>query len=133
MGTDEPGGLCSIDIGCVRLTEQYLHSDPPTAEELSQAVSVVRDQLADVDRLVPGAAARDTLIGTAGTVWTLGAVELGVDPAGSDLIDQFRLTPGRGRGGVPHPRHRADQPTPPQSRARPGPGRRDRRRRASWP
>ena len=42
VGSDEPEGLCSIDIGCVRLTEQFLHSDPPTAEELSQAVSVVR-------------------------------------------------------------------------------------------
>ena len=46
----------SIDIGCVRLTEQFLHSDPPTPEELSEAVSVVRDHLADVDRAVPGAA-----------------------------------------------------------------------------
>ena len=59
VGTDEPEGLISIDIGCVRLTEQFLHSDPPTAEELSQAVSVVRDHLADVDRAVPGAAGRE--------------------------------------------------------------------------
>jgi exopolyphosphatase/guanosine-5'-triphosphate,3'-diphosphate pyrophosphatase len=91
-GTDTPSGLCSIDIGCVRLTEQYLHSDPPSPEELSQAVSVVRDQLADVDRLVPGAAAARTLIGTAGTVWTMAAIELGVDAARSDRIDHFRLT-----------------------------------------
>ena len=33
-----------------------------------------------------------TLVGTAGTVWTLAAVELGVDAARSDLIDHFRLT-----------------------------------------
>jgi exopolyphosphatase/guanosine-5'-triphosphate,3'-diphosphate pyrophosphatase len=91
-GSEEPTGLCSVDIGCVRLTEQYLHGDPPTAEELSQAVSVVRDHLADVDRLVPGAASAATLVGTAGTVWTLAAVELGVDPGASDRIDHFRLT-----------------------------------------
>ena len=91
-GMEEPTGLCSIDIGCVRLTEQFLHGDPPTPEELSQAVSVVRDHLADVDRLVPEAARARTLIGTAGTVWTLGAIELGVDESRSDKIDHFRLT-----------------------------------------
>ena len=37
-----PEGLISVDVGCVRLTEQYLHSDPPSPEELSVAVSVVR-------------------------------------------------------------------------------------------
>ncbi len=92
VGTDEPGGLVSIDIGCVRLTEQFLHSDPPTAEELSQAVSVVRDQLADVGRTLPATFNASTLVGTAGTVWTLAAVELGVDAERSDLIDHFVLT-----------------------------------------
>jgi exopolyphosphatase/guanosine-5'-triphosphate,3'-diphosphate pyrophosphatase len=91
-GADEPDGLVSVDIGCVRLTEQYLHSDPPTPEELSQAVSVVRDHLADVDRLVPNAAVAKTLIGTAGTVWTLGAIELGVDATESERIHHFRLS-----------------------------------------
>ena len=92
VGSDEPEGLYSIDVGCVRLTEQFLHSDPPTAEELSQAVSVVRDQLADVGRMLPAARQAATLVGTAGTVWTLAAVELGVDAARSDLINHFRLT-----------------------------------------
>ena len=92
VGTDEPVGLCSLDVGCVRLTEQFLHSDPPTAEELSQAVSVVRDQLADVGRTMPASWDAPTLIGTAGTVWTLAAIELGVDAGRSDLIDHFRLT-----------------------------------------
>ncbi len=91
-GGSEPEALCSIDIGCVRLTEQFLHGDPPEPEELSQAVSIVRDHLTDVDRLVPGAAQAKTLVGTAGTVWTLAAIELGVDPGRSDRIDRFRLT-----------------------------------------
>jgi exopolyphosphatase/guanosine-5'-triphosphate,3'-diphosphate pyrophosphatase len=59
---------------------------------LSQAVSVVRDQLADVGRLFPAMLSAPTLIGTAGTVWTLAATELGVDAGRSDLIDHFRLT-----------------------------------------
>src|SRR5262249_29458836 len=35
-GTTEPDGVVSVDIGCVRITERFLRSDPPTAEELSQ-------------------------------------------------------------------------------------------------
>jgi exopolyphosphatase/guanosine-5'-triphosphate,3'-diphosphate pyrophosphatase len=92
VGTDVPDGLISVDVGCVRLTEQILHSDPPTAEELSVAVGIVRDHLADVDREVAGAGAAQTLVGTAGTVWTLGAIELGVDASESERIHHFRLT-----------------------------------------
>ena len=92
VGTDTPEGLISVDIGCVRLTEQFLGSDPPSPEELSQAVSIVRDHLADVDRELPAAAGAKTLVGCAGTVWTMAAVEIGADPEDSGRIDQFRLT-----------------------------------------
>jgi exopolyphosphatase / guanosine-5'-triphosphate,3'-diphosphate pyrophosphatase len=92
VGTDRPDGLLSVDIGCVRLTEMFLQSDPPSAEELSQAVSVVRDHLADVSRELPATATAKTLIGTAGTVWTMAAVELGVDASESERIHHFRLT-----------------------------------------
>ena len=91
-GVDAPSELMSVDIGCVRLTEQFLHSDPPTPEELSVAVQVVRDHLTDVDRTVTGAAHAKTLIGTAGTVWTMGAIELGVDASESERIHHFRLS-----------------------------------------
>ncbi|HTD48981.1 MAG TPA: Ppx/GppA phosphatase family protein [Acidimicrobiia bacterium] len=94
VGAAQPDGLISIDVGCVRLTEQFLHSDPPSPEELSVAVSAVRDHLADVDRTVPAAGQAKTLIGTAGTVWTMGAIELGVDAADRARIDHFRLTRG---------------------------------------
>ncbi len=91
-GVAEPAELMSIDVGCVRLTEQFLHSDPPSPEELSVAVSVVRDHLTDVDRAVTGAAHAKTLIGTAGTAWTMGAIELGVDASESERIHHFRLS-----------------------------------------
>ena len=124
-----PRDSCSIDIGCVRLTEQFLHSDPPTAEELSQAVSVVRDQLADVGRTLPGTFNAPTLVGTAGTVWTLAAIELGVDAERSDLIDHFVLTRAAAEEVF---RTLATEPIEqrtPQPRPGAGPGRRDRRRR----
>jgi exopolyphosphatase/guanosine-5'-triphosphate,3'-diphosphate pyrophosphatase len=92
LGSDKPEGLISIDIGCVRLTEQFLHSDPPEPEELSNAVSAVRDYLADVDREVPAAAGAATLVGLAGTVTTLAAIELGLTTYDPLAVHHFRLT-----------------------------------------
>jgi exopolyphosphatase/guanosine-5'-triphosphate,3'-diphosphate pyrophosphatase len=92
VGTDEPSGLASIDVGCVRLSEQLLVSDPPAPEELSEAVAVVRDHLADVDREVPAARDAATLVGLAGTVTTVAAVELGLPEYDADKLHHFRLS-----------------------------------------
>jgi exopolyphosphatase/guanosine-5'-triphosphate,3'-diphosphate pyrophosphatase len=92
VGSTEPTGLVSVDIGCVRITEQFLHSDPPAPEELSQAVSVVRDHLADVKREIPGIADAATVIGLAGTVTTVAAIELGLPAYDPERIHHFRLT-----------------------------------------
>ena len=37
----------SLDLGCVRLTERFLHSDPPTAAELDACRAHVRDAAPD--------------------------------------------------------------------------------------
>ncbi|KAA2255673.1 Ppx/GppA family phosphatase [Solihabitans fulvus] len=63
----------SVDIGCVRLTERCLHSDPPTQGEIATAVSVATEVLGEAFAAVPVAKAR-TWIGVAGTVTTLAAV-----------------------------------------------------------
>ena len=92
LGTDVPASLVSVDIGCVRITEQFLHSDPPAPEELSAAVSVVRDHLKDVAREIPDLAAAKTLVGLAGTVSTVAMVEQGLREYDRDRIHHFRLT-----------------------------------------
>jgi exopolyphosphatase / guanosine-5'-triphosphate,3'-diphosphate pyrophosphatase len=61
--------LISVDIGSVRLTERYLHGDPPTREELDAAARAVREALPD---LQPREA-----VGVAGTITTLATLELG--------------------------------------------------------
>lgn len=91
-GTTEPEGVLSTDVGCVRLTEAWLHSDPPAPEELSQAVSIVRDHLADVDREVPGAARAVTLVGLAGTMSTIAAVHQGLTEYDRDRIHHARVS-----------------------------------------
>ncbi len=91
-GTSEPEGLISLDMGCVRTTEQYLESDPPTPEELSQAVQMARLHLTDADRVIPDAHEAKTLIGLAGTVTTVAAVEMGIPEYDPDKIHHFRLS-----------------------------------------
>ena len=92
VGTSAPEGVLSIDVGAVRLTEQWLHSDPPTAEELSMAVSVVRAHLDDVTRELPAVRDARQLVGVAGTVTTVAAVELGLTEYDRDAVHHLRLT-----------------------------------------
>jgi exopolyphosphatase / guanosine-5'-triphosphate,3'-diphosphate pyrophosphatase len=63
----------SADIGCVRLTERWLHSDPPTPEEVAAARRVVRERLEIALLAVPVEGAR-TWVGLAGTMTTLSAL-----------------------------------------------------------
>jgi exopolyphosphatase / guanosine-5'-triphosphate,3'-diphosphate pyrophosphatase len=72
----------SIDMGSVRVTERFLHSDPPTGEELDAAAHAVRELLPE---LRPGEG-----IGVAGTITSIAALELGeYDP---ERIDGYRLS-----------------------------------------
>ncbi|MGH9264331.1 MAG: exopolyphosphatase [Acidimicrobiales bacterium] len=88
----EPDGVLSADIGCVRLTEKFLHSDPPAPEELSQAFDIVRGHLDDVARVIPSVADVRRFVGLAGTVTTMAAVELGLPVYDRDRIHHFVLT-----------------------------------------
>jgi exopolyphosphatase/guanosine-5'-triphosphate,3'-diphosphate pyrophosphatase len=93
-GTTEAEATISTDMGCVRMTEAWLHSDPPTAEELSQAISIIELHLLDVLREIPQAGEAATFVGLAGTVSTAAAVELGLAEYDRDRIHHFRLSKG---------------------------------------
>jgi exopolyphosphatase / guanosine-5'-triphosphate,3'-diphosphate pyrophosphatase len=69
-------GAVSYDVGSVRLTERYIRSDPPTAQELAALDS----ELASVFAPVAATAAGTTVVGVAGTLTTLLAVRDEVDP-----------------------------------------------------
>jgi exopolyphosphatase / guanosine-5'-triphosphate,3'-diphosphate pyrophosphatase len=64
-----PPFAVSLDIGCVRVTERFLASDPPTHDELDAAAAYVRSLLPDRDATAA--------IGVAGTVTTLATLDLG--------------------------------------------------------
>lgn len=65
----------SIDVGSVRLTERFLHSDPVRAEEVAALNDAVDRELARLDRDFLSEAGVLTLVGIAGTFTTLAAVE----------------------------------------------------------
>jgi exopolyphosphatase/guanosine-5'-triphosphate,3'-diphosphate pyrophosphatase len=76
----------------VRLTEKYIEHDPPLPEELAACISLTDAYLDDVVREVPGAAEARTLVGLAGTVTTVAAVEIGLATYDRDRIHHFTLT-----------------------------------------
>ncbi|MEI9937050.1 MAG: Ppx/GppA phosphatase family protein [Pseudomonadota bacterium] len=71
-GIREIAAAVSLNIGSVRLFERHVRSDPPTAEEMR---SVERD-IALALALAPKPEAHATLVGVAGTVTQLAALEL---------------------------------------------------------
>ncbi len=80
----------SVDIGCVRLTERCLHTDPPTADEVDEAERVAAKALAEAFDAVPVAEAR-AFVGVAGTVTTLAGIHLGLDAYDSERIHLARV------------------------------------------
>jgi exopolyphosphatase/guanosine-5'-triphosphate,3'-diphosphate pyrophosphatase len=77
----------SLDIGCVRLTERFLRGDPPSAAEVASAVTAIDAELGRAARAIPGlGAGRARLVGLAGTVSTLAALELGLAGYDRDRI-----------------------------------------------
>jgi exopolyphosphatase/guanosine-5'-triphosphate,3'-diphosphate pyrophosphatase len=81
----------SLDIGSVRLTERFLHSDPPTREELDACAGAVRALLAE---RVPDnvRASASTAIGVAGTITSVAALDLELDEYARDRVHGHVLT-----------------------------------------
>lgn len=83
LGADLPSHSISVNVGCVRMTERHLRSDPPGAEEISWVEADLAEALAAVSSAVPVGDAR-TLVGVAGSVTTVAAMALDLqayDPA----------------------------------------------------
>ncbi len=77
LGDGEVAQSISLDVGCVRLTERHLRSDPPTPDEIAAAESDVDAMLASAESTVDVRRAR-TLVGLAGSVTTVAALGLGL-------------------------------------------------------
>jgi exopolyphosphatase/guanosine-5'-triphosphate,3'-diphosphate pyrophosphatase len=93
LGAAQMTAGVSIDIGCVRLTERHLHSDPPTAGEVEAATADIRAGITRAAETVPLAQAR-TLLGLAGSVTTVAALALGLPEYDADRVHHARISYG---------------------------------------
>jgi exopolyphosphatase/guanosine-5'-triphosphate,3'-diphosphate pyrophosphatase len=68
----------SFPVGAVVLSETDLHRDPPKPEELTNAIGLVTDFMDDLVREQPQVLEATRVVGVAGTIVTIAAVELGI-------------------------------------------------------
>jgi exopolyphosphatase/guanosine-5'-triphosphate,3'-diphosphate pyrophosphatase len=78
----------SMDIGSVRLTERILKNNPPDRAAMDHAVQIVRDQLNTIGPLSPAT----TIIGVAGTLTTLAALDLRIAEFDKNIVNRHILT-----------------------------------------
>jgi exopolyphosphatase/guanosine-5'-triphosphate,3'-diphosphate pyrophosphatase len=92
-GPDDPDlAVVSLQLGCVRVSERYLTSDPPTPEELDEARAMVADQIDVAVAGHPGLTGGRLLVGLAGTVTTLSSLQQGHREYRRDEIHHSWLT-----------------------------------------
>ena len=92
-GPDDPRlAAVSMQVGCVRLTERFLRSDPPSPEELGQAEEMVGALLDATIADEPRLATSRQLVGLAGTVTTLASLQMGLDDYDRSRIHHSVLT-----------------------------------------
>ena len=78
METDQGIRAISTQMGCVRITERFMRSDPSTEEETVAARAYVDQRIAEAAQTVPFAEAK-TFVGCAGTFTTLSAIAQNLD------------------------------------------------------
>ncbi|MFG2501370.1 exopolyphosphatase [Streptomyces sp. NPDC048441] len=91
VGDDQVGAARSVDIGCVRLTERHIRTDPPAPVELDAVRTDIEAALDLAEQTVPLREAR-TLVGLAGSVTTVAAIALGLDAYDSEAIHHSRIS-----------------------------------------
>lgn len=92
-GTYEPVSLISLDIGCVRMFEKHLASDPPSPDELRALRAEVGEQLARA-RSHLGITSGGPLVGVAGTVTQLATLKAGLPAEDPGIVHHMALTHG---------------------------------------
>ena len=82
----------SFPVGAVVLTETELHRDPPRPEELTNAIGLVTDFMDDLVHQYPQVLDATRVVGVAGTIVTIAAVELGIAQFDAQALHGMTLT-----------------------------------------
>ena len=93
VGDGEPERLVSLDIGCVRMFEKHLFSDPPSTDELESMRAEIRSALNGA-KLEVDVSAGALLIGVAGTVTQLATLKAGVPVYDPDVTHHAVMSHG---------------------------------------
>lgn len=93
LGRTEPVASVSMDVGCVRLTERHVRSNPASATEL-QAIRTDVEQALDEASGVVHLSRASAIVGVAGTVTTITAHALGLDRYDPDAIHGAHVSLG---------------------------------------
>ncbi|MFC6703757.1 exopolyphosphatase [Flexivirga alba] len=91
LGDQQVDAALSTNIGCVRLTERHLHTDPPTEAEVDAALVDIDAAIDDAAAVVPLDRA-GSLIGLAGSVTTITAHALGLTEYDPERIHGTQLS-----------------------------------------
>jgi exopolyphosphatase/guanosine-5'-triphosphate,3'-diphosphate pyrophosphatase len=81
----------SVNIGCVRMTERNIHSDPPAPEEIENARRDIQEAIAIAAAIVPITKAK-TLIAVAGTATSVAASALELKEYDRHVIHLARVS-----------------------------------------
>ena len=93
FGSEQPQSLVSLDIGCVRMLEKHLLSDPPAHEELQGMRKDAADAIAAAipELGVPGGT---RMVGVAGTLTQLAVLKAGLAVHDPEVTHHSVLTHG---------------------------------------
>ena len=92
VGVIAPDQSASIPFGAVTSTESHISSDLPKPEDLTNLIGAVADELEELSRLIPALASPARVIGVAGTIVTVAAIELGLHTFDDQLLHGMILT-----------------------------------------
>jgi len=82
----------SRNLGVVKLFEAHLHSDPPSPDDYRAVMAAADEHLAVVENSWPDRKPPRYMVGTAGTVTTLAATELGLTAYDAEKINNHRMS-----------------------------------------
>ena len=81
------GGFVSLPVGSVKLTEQFIRSDPPKEEEIERLTRYLKETIS-----APFDGRGEMVIGTAGTVTNLAGIVLGLEGYEKEKVHGLRIS-----------------------------------------